>query len=38
MKLSVCYIVKNEEKNLPLSLETIKAFADELRGTLECYR
>lgn len=30
MKLSVCYIVKNEEKNLPLSLETVKDFADEL--------
>ncbi|MBP5199367.1 MAG: glycosyltransferase family 2 protein [Schwartzia sp.] len=30
MKLSVCYIVKNEEKNLPLSLETVKEFADEL--------
>ena len=30
MKLSVCYIAKNEEKNLPLSLETVKEFADEL--------
>ena len=30
MKLSVCYIAKNEEKNLPLSLETVKDFADEL--------
>ena len=30
MKLSVCYIVKNEENNLPLSLETVKALADEL--------
>ncbi len=30
MKISVCYIVKNEEKNLPLSLETVKDWADEL--------
>ena len=30
MKISVCYIVKNEEKNLPLSLETVQSFADEL--------
>lgn len=30
MKISVCYIVKNEEKNLPLSLETVRCFADEL--------
>lgn len=30
MKISVCYIVKNEEKNLPLSLETVRTFADEL--------
>lgn len=30
MKLSVCYIVKNEEKNLPLSLETVRPVADEL--------
>ena len=30
MKISVCYIVKNEEKNLPLSLETMKDIADEL--------
>lgn len=30
MKISVCYIVKNEEKNLPLSLETVRAFVDEL--------
>ena len=30
MKLSVCYIVKDEEKNLPLSLETVRSFADEL--------
>lgn len=30
MKISVCYIVKNEEKNLPLSLETMQPFADEL--------
>ena len=30
MKISVCYIAKNEEKNLPLSLETVQPFADEL--------
>ena len=30
MKISVCYIVKNEENNLPLSLETVKDVADEL--------
>ncbi len=30
MKISVCYIVKNEEKNLPLSLETMQPIADEL--------
>ncbi len=30
MKISVCYIVKNEENNLPLSLETVKNIADEL--------
>ena len=39
MKISVCYIAKNEEKNLPLSLETVQPFADELivadRATLE---
>ncbi|WP_037354238.1 glycosyltransferase family 2 protein [Selenomonas sp. FC4001] len=30
MKISVCYITKNEEKNLPSSLEGIKAIADEI--------
>lgn len=30
VKISVCYIAKNEEKNLPLSLETVRPFADEL--------
>ncbi|MBR1761553.1 MAG: glycosyltransferase [Schwartzia sp.] len=30
MKLSACYIAKNEEKNLPLSLETVRDIADEL--------
>ncbi len=30
MKISVCYIVKNEEKNLSLSLETVNDWADEL--------
>lgn len=30
MKISVCYIAKNEEKNLPLSLETVRDLGDEL--------
>ncbi|MBO4853331.1 MAG: glycosyltransferase [Schwartzia sp.] len=30
MKISVCYIAKNEEKNLPLSLETVRGLGDEL--------
>ncbi len=30
IRVSVCYIVKNEEKNLPISLETVKDIADEL--------
>lgn len=30
MKISVCWIVKNEENNLPRSLESVKAIADEL--------
>ncbi|MBQ7515688.1 MAG: glycosyltransferase [Schwartzia sp.] len=30
MKISVCYIVKNEEENLPMSLETVRDIADEL--------
>lgn len=42
MKISVCYIVKNEEKNLPLSLETMQPFADELiivdTGSSDCTR
>ena len=28
--LSVCMIVKNEEKNLPRCLDSIKDFADEI--------
>lgn len=30
LKLSVCYIVKNEENNLPISLASVKAAADEI--------
>ena len=30
MKISVCYIVKNEAANLPRSLGTVTGFADEL--------
>ena len=30
MKISVCYIVKNEAANLPRSLATVTGFADEL--------
>ena len=30
MRISVCYIVKNEAANLTRSLSTVKAFADEL--------
>ena len=30
MKLSACYIVKNEEKNLPQSLQSVRVAVDEL--------
>lgn len=30
IKLSVCYMVKNEAANLPISLESIKSAADEI--------
>ena len=30
MRISVCYIVKNEAANLTRSLSTVKDFADEL--------
>ena len=30
IKISACYIVKNEEKNLPRSIETLKNAVDEL--------
>lgn len=30
MKISACLIVKNEEKNIKLSLESIKGFVDEI--------
>ena len=30
LKISACYMVKNEEKNLPRSLESVKAAADEI--------
>lgn len=30
VKISVCYIVKNEEKNLPVSLSSIQEAADEI--------
>ena len=29
-KISVCMIVKDEEKNLPIILESVKKFADEI--------
>ena len=30
IKISLCYIVKNEEKNIPISLATVRDVADEL--------
>lgn len=30
IKIAACYIVKNEEKNLPFSMGTVKQIADEL--------
>ena len=30
LKISACYIVKNEEKNLPRSIESLKAAVDEI--------
>lgn len=30
MKISACYIVKNEEKNLPVSVESLKDAVDEI--------
>ncbi|MCR5446019.1 MAG: glycosyltransferase [Schwartzia sp.] len=30
MKVSACYIVKNEEKNLPVSIDSLKGAADEI--------
>ena len=30
MKISACYIVKDEEKNLPKSIESLKDAVDEI--------